>query len=151
MSASLCIALAACAGKPAVVQQDDMTVFFGSRSAALVSSERAKLQRLADALSHEEAVTVTLAGFAGTADDSARRMDLLALERTIAVRDALVADLRKANASRIRLGYTSCGIGSGTAPPHRVDIFVSTAETGTRNPCGGRGQPGSDTIRTSAI
>jgi hypothetical protein len=121
--------------QPPVLEFDDMTLYFGSRSADLVSSEREKIIRLAGILGAGHEVTVTIAGFAGAPGDSADRMNRLALARTLAVRDALVADLKESRARRIRVAYRACGIGDGAPPVHRVDIHVADGMTGAADLC----------------
>jgi hypothetical protein len=126
--------------QPAALEFDDMTVYFGSRSTELVASEREKIIRLADVLGASPEITVTIAGFAGVPGDSNARMHRLALARTLAVRDALVADLKKSRARRIRVAYRACGIGGGERPGHRVDLHIADGMTGAADLCDERGR-----------
>ena len=125
--------------QPSVLEYDDMTLYFGSRSADLVTSEREKIDRLAGILGAGSEITVTIAGFAGAPGDSTARMHRLALARTLAVRDALVSDLKKSRARRIRVAYTACGIGDDARPAHRVDIHVTDGMKGATDICDVRG------------
>jgi len=118
-----------------VLEFDDMTLYFGSRSTDLVASEREKVGRLAGILGGGHEITVTIAGFAGAPGDSSARMHRLALARTLVVRDALVADLKKSRARRIRVAYRACGIGGDARPAHRVDIHVADGMTGAADLC----------------
>jgi len=121
--------------EPPALEFDDMTLYFDTQSVVLVTSEREKIDRLAGILGTGREITITIAGFAGTPGDSTTRMNRLALARTLVVRDALVADLRKSHARRIRVAYRACGIGGGDRPAHRVDIYVSTGMTSAADLC----------------
>ncbi len=130
------VLLTACkSAPPPSLAPEDLIVYFGSRSADLVSSEREKIDRLAVVLGHSEDVTVTVAGFAGAPGDPVVQMSRLALARTLVVRDVLVTDLRKTNARQIRLAYRTCGIAVSDKPSHRVDIFVTGSNTEVPDPC----------------
>jgi hypothetical protein len=141
--------LAACTSTEAPsLSADDMTVYFSSQSASLVSSEREKLDRVAAALIGAPDVRITIAGFAGSPGDPPMEMDLLARARVLTVLEALVSDFKREHVERVGFSYWSCAI-SESPLPHRVDIYVTGAEASVTDPCSAEGEQGGS-AKTSA-